>query len=106
MLPVPTKTPGQCLPPQGSGSCHIRGCHVLEWRPCTRGRDQGGSRGDLRGIPPLFRGSKKVEASRVLALALVGHPRGWGGSLLRQTSLEVRTMDVGTRLPSSASTIS
>ena len=35
-----------------------------------------------------------MEASRVLALALVGHPRGWGGSLLRQTSLEVRTMDV------------
>ena len=47
---------------------------MLEWGPHARGRGQRGSRGDLQGMPPLFRGSEKVEASRGLALALVGHP--------------------------------
>lgn len=52
MLPVLTRRPWGSAYPEGSGSCHLGGCHVPEDLTPEVVRAAGG---DLRGIPPLVR---------------------------------------------------
>lgn len=92
--PCPPETPGQRLPPEGSDSCHIRGWYVLGQGPHPRGCEQ--QRKPAVDTPC-------AEEARRLKLGEDWLSHLWvtsrvGGTLFRQASLVVSTVNFGTGL--------